>query len=103
MSHQKVAIVTGGTRGIGASISTGLTQLGVHVAAGFSSNSEAAETLAGRLQADGASISLHQGNVGVPEDCSRVVAEVLEETGRVDYLINNAGINIDKDGQPDDH
>ncbi|MGK2237460.1 MAG: acetoacetyl-CoA reductase [Rhodococcus sp. (in: high G+C Gram-positive bacteria)] len=96
MGHEKVAIVTGGTRGIGASISAGLTMQGIHVAAGYSTNMEAADALVNKLRADGASISLHRGNVGVPEDCSRVVAEILEVTGRVDYLINNAGINIDK-------
>jgi NAD(P)-dependent dehydrogenase (short-subunit alcohol dehydrogenase family) len=69
---------------------------GIHVAAGYSTNMEAADALVNKLRADGASISLHRGNVGVPEDCSRVVAEILEVTGRVDYLINNAGINIDK-------
>jgi acetoacetyl-CoA reductase len=96
LGHEKVAIVTGGTRGIGASISAGLTMQGIHVAAGYSTNMEAADALVNKLRADGASISLHRGNVGVPEDCSRVVAEILEVTGRVDYLINNAGINIDK-------
>jgi acetoacetyl-CoA reductase len=41
-------------------------------------------------------VSVHQGNVGVPEDCQRVVGEVLEAYGRVDYLVNNAGVTVDK-------
>ena len=93
---QRVAIVTGGARGIGAGITTTLARAGVHVAAGYSSNSQAAEDLAGKLGAEGASVSVHQGNVGAPEDCQRVVEEVLEQRGRVDYLINNAGITVDK-------
>jgi acetoacetyl-CoA reductase len=93
---QRVAIVTGGARGIGAAITTTLARHGVHVAAGYSSNAKAAEELAGKLTAEGASVSVHQGNVGVPEDCQRVVAEVLEQRGRVDYLVNNAGITVDK-------
>ncbi|MCO5606047.1 hypothetical protein L7F22_060234 [Adiantum nelumboides] len=93
---QKVAIVTGGARGIGAAITTELARSGVHVAAGYSSNSKAAEELAGKLGAEGASVSVHQGNVGEPDDCNRVVSEVLEQKGRVDYLINNAGITVDK-------
>jgi acetoacetyl-CoA reductase len=93
---QRVAIVTGGARGIGAAITTTLARSGVHVAAGYSSNAQAAEELSGKLGAEGASVSVHQGNVGEPTDCNRVVDEVLEQRGRVDYLVNNAGITVDK-------
>lgn len=93
---QRVAIVTGGARGIGAAITTALARTGIHVAAGYSRNAEAAEELAGKLGAEGASISVHQGDVGEPGDCTRVVNEVLEAQGRVDYLVNNAGITQDK-------
>jgi acetoacetyl-CoA reductase len=95
-TDQRVAIVTGGARGIGAAITTALAKSGVHVAAGYSSNSGAAEELAGKLGADGASVSVHQGNVGSPEDCTRVISEVMEARGRVDYLVNNAGVTVDK-------
>jgi acetoacetyl-CoA reductase len=93
---QRVAIVTGGARGIGAAITTALARSGVHVAAGYSRNAQAAEELAGKLGAEGASVSVHQGNVGEPADCNRVVDEVMEQRGRVDYLVNNAGITVDK-------
>src|SRR6195256_5655709 len=93
---QRVAIVTGGARGIGAAITTALARSGVHVAAGYSSNAQAADELAGKLGAGGASVSVHQSNVGEAADCNRVVHEVLEQRGRVDYLINNAGITVDK-------
>lgn len=96
MSDQRVAIVTGGARGIGAAITTALAGAGVHVAAGYSSNAGAAEELAGKLVADGGSVSVHQGNVGEPGDCTRVVEQVLADRGRVDYLVNNAGITVDK-------
>jgi acetoacetyl-CoA reductase len=94
--EQRVAIVTGGARGIGAAITTALARSGVHVAAGYSTNGKAAEELAEKLGAEGASVSVHQGNVGEPDDCTRVVGEVMEQRGRVDYLINNAGITVDK-------
>jgi NAD(P)-dependent dehydrogenase (short-subunit alcohol dehydrogenase family) len=52
--------------------------------------------MAAKLAADGHALSLHQGNVGLYEDCERVVTEVLDIHGRIDYLINNAGITVDK-------
>ena len=93
---QRVAIVTGGARGIGAAVSTALARDGVHVAAGYHAGRDAADQLRKQLEAEGLSVSVHQGNVGVPEDCQRVVAEVLDARGRVDYLINNAGVTVDK-------
>ncbi|MDT7711013.1 MAG: acetoacetyl-CoA reductase, partial [Pseudonocardiales bacterium] len=94
--EQRVALVTGGARGIGAAITTALARSGAHVAAGYSSNAKAAGELAGKLSAEGASVSVHQGNVGEPADCERVVSEVLDHRGRIDYLVNNAGITVDK-------
>jgi acetoacetyl-CoA reductase len=96
MFDGRVAIVTGGTRGIGAAITRSLADAGAHVAAGFSKNQPAAEALRHELREQGRSISIHQGNVGVPEDCTRVVKEVLDQRGRVDILINNAGVTVDK-------
>jgi NAD(P)-dependent dehydrogenase (short-subunit alcohol dehydrogenase family) len=92
----RVAIVTGGTRGIGAAITRELTRHGAHVAAGFNRDAESAEALFDELSAQGASISVHQGNVGVPADCTRVVDEVLASHGQIDFLVNNAGITVDK-------
>lgn len=92
----KVAVVTGGTRGIGAAITTELVRHGAHVAAGFNRDAESAAALRDELTARGGSISVHQGNVGVTSDCTRVATEVLTEYGRVDFLVNNAGITVDK-------
>ena len=52
-------------------------------------------TLAEELQGH-TEFSVHQGNVGLPDDCRRTINEVIEQHGRLDILINNAGINIDK-------
>jgi acetoacetyl-CoA reductase len=92
----KVAIVTGGTRGIGAAITVELARLGAHVAAGYNRDADSARQLHHELTEQGQSVSVHQGNVGEPDDCSRVAQEVLEARGRVDFLVNNAGITIDK-------
>ena len=92
----KVAIVTGGTRGIGAAITALLARSGARVAAGYSRGKDAAEGLQSELNADGATISIHQGRVDDINDCRRVVQEVMDTHGRVDWLVNNAGITLDK-------
>jgi NAD(P)-dependent dehydrogenase (short-subunit alcohol dehydrogenase family) len=93
----RVALVTGGTRGIGAAISEELASRGATVAAGFSGNVERAkeftQDFANRFSTQ---VSTHRGNVANPDDCRRVVNEVLEQYGRLDILVNNAGITIDK-------
>ena len=96
MFNGQVAVVTGGTRGIGAAITRMLAQNGVRVAAGYSRGADAAEALRANLEAAGGTVSVHQGRVDDPADCNRVVAEVMDRFGRVDYLINNAGITLDK-------
>jgi acetoacetyl-CoA reductase len=96
MSDKRVAVVTGGARGIGAAITEALARDGVHVSAGYSSNRAAAEELAEKLTAEGLSVSMHQGNVGEPADCRRVIDEVLAAQGQIDYLVNNAGVTVDK-------
>ena len=92
----RVAPVTGGTRGIGAAISLSLVRRGATVAAGFSSNRAAAEQFRQTLQQAGSDASVHQGNVGDPEHCRRVVEEVIERYGRFDILVNNAGVTVDR-------
>jgi acetoacetyl-CoA reductase/3-oxoacyl-[acyl-carrier protein] reductase len=88
--------VTGGTRGIGAAISRSFASQGAIVAAGFSRDREHADRLLGQLREHGADASVHQGNVGSPDDCRRTIAEVIEAHGRIDILVNNAGITIDR-------
>ena len=95
----RVALVTGGTRGIGAAICRSLASQGASVAAGYSGNQSRAEQFLKDFEqhfGSGGRATAHQGNVSRPEDCRRVVQEVLDEHGRLDILVNNAGITIDK-------
>jgi acetoacetyl-CoA reductase len=94
----RVALVTGGTRGIGAAVSQALAEQGGSVAAGYWHNHEAAEKFADGMRTGhpGQQFTVHEGNIGIPEDCRRVVGEVIDQHGRLDILVNNAGITIDK-------
>jgi 3-oxoacyl-(acyl-carrier-protein) reductase len=92
----RVAFVTGGTRGIGAAIGLSLANQGAIVAAGYGGNEEAAKSWLEQLTSADGHGSIHQGNVGSADDCRRTVEEVLEQHGRIDILVNNAGITKDK-------
>lgn len=94
----RVALVTGGTRGIGAAVSQALANEGASVAAGYWHDHEMAEKFANGMQGDHPKqqFSTHEGNIGVAADCRRVVREVIDQHGRLDILVNNAGIAIDK-------
>jgi len=92
----RVALVTGGNRGIGAAICRSMGSQGAEIAAGYASNRERAEQFLDELKGDGVTATIHQGNVGNPEDCERVVQEVIDQHGRLDILVNNAGVTADK-------
>ena len=92
----RVVFVTGGTRGIGAAISRSFAEQGAILAAGYGRDKENAEELLHQLEENGVAASIHQGNVGSADDCRRTVNEVIERHGRLDVLVNNAGITSDK-------
>jgi acetoacetyl-CoA reductase len=90
----QVALVTGGIRGIGLAICERLMNRGVRVAAGYSSNRDAAQQFSDKYADRG--VTIHQGNIGSNDDCVRVIQEVLDQHGQLDILVNNAGITVDK-------
>ncbi|MEE1567944.1 MAG: SDR family NAD(P)-dependent oxidoreductase, partial [Arenicellales bacterium] len=88
MSH--TAIVTGGTRGIGAAISTTLQQAGHKVAATYAGNDEAAQRFH-----DESGISVYKFDVADFEQCADAVSRIESDLGPVNILVNNAGITRD--------
>lgn len=87
---QRVALVTGGTRGIGRAISIALNAAGYKVAANYASNHDAAKAFT-----EETGIAAFSFHVGDPEACLQGVASIEAELGPVDVLVNNAGITRD--------
>jgi acetoacetyl-CoA reductase/3-oxoacyl-[acyl-carrier protein] reductase len=82
-----------------------LTDSGVNVAAGYATDSVAAETVRNQCEKVAARVTLHRVDVGDPDSCRHLVDEVLVEHGRLDYLVNNAGVVTEQrygDITPDD-
>lgn len=87
-----VAIITGGTRGMGADISLRLAQAGCQIVAVYRSNKQAADELEKKVKQYDAASCVVQADVSKPEDVDRLVQRVIDVYGKVDILINNAGI-----------
>jgi 3-oxoacyl-[acyl-carrier protein] reductase len=91
----RVAIVTGGTRGIGRAIAVELAQRGADIAFNYAKSAEAAGALQSELEALGARVLSVQCDVGNTEAAAEMVKQVKDAFGRIDYLVNNAGITRD--------
>ncbi len=87
MSMTRVAVVTGGTRGIGAAVSQALRAAGFSVAATYAGNTKAAEAFATRT-----GIHVHQWDIGDFDACASGVKAIESSLGPIDILVNNAGI-----------
>src|SRR6478672_2754667 len=90
--RDQVAIVTGGSRGIGRGIVQALAREGAKVAFVYRGSKDAAEKLEAEIKAAGGTARAIQGDVADPETGKKVVAAVLADWSRIDILVNNAGI-----------
>ncbi len=93
-----VAVVTGGSRGIGAAICEELGRGGAKVVVNYSGSQDPAEEVASKINeigGGGEGVAI-QADVSDPQDAQRLIDQTIEHFGRIDILVNNAGMNIDK-------
>lgn len=92
---KQTAIVTGGSRGIGRAVAMRLAKDGMNLVINYRGNSAAAEETERLCRELGVEVLLVQGDVSRAEDCEKLAAQAKEAFGRVDVLVNNAGITRD--------
>src|SRR6266516_660454 len=91
-----VIVVTGASRGIGHAIAEELGQAGTKVVVNYAKSKGPAEDLVAQLQRSGSEAVAIQADVSDPEQAARLIEETIQRFGRIDVLVNNAGINIDR-------
>jgi len=92
----KIAVVTGGSRGIGAAIAKELGREGATVVVNYNGSHKRAQEVVEEIQAMGSTAIALQADISKAEHTKVFIDEVLEKFGRIDILINNAGINRDR-------
>ena len=91
----KVVFITGGTRGIGKQIAFTFAKQGYDIAINYRSQNDELENLKKEIEQNNVKCLAVQGDVSKFEDCERFVKEIIEYYGRIDVLVNNAGITKD--------
>lgn len=95
MLENKIAVVTGGSRGIGRAIALKLASEGASIVVNYTSNSSAADEVVKEIEALGSKGIAVKANVSLAEDIEGLIKETESQLGKIDILINNAGITRD--------
>ncbi|MBC7194741.1 MAG: 3-oxoacyl-[acyl-carrier-protein] reductase [Caldisericia bacterium] len=96
MKEYKVALITGGTRGIGKAISFELAKEGFHIGLNFLKNRELGEKIKKEIEENyNVKVILLQGDISKEDDVKRIVKEFINSFNQIDLLVNNAGITKD--------
>jgi 3-oxoacyl-[acyl-carrier protein] reductase len=90
-----VALITGGTKGIGKAIALELASSGFNVAINYRSESSDMEDLKKQIEEKGVTCFFAKADISIFEDCEKMIEEVFNYFGRIDVLVNNAGITKD--------
>ncbi len=92
---KKTALITGATRGIGKQIAITLAQAGYDIAINYRKENEDLKNTKQEIEQTGAKCLTLQGDVSNYEDCEKIAKEIIQEYGKIDVLVNNAGITKD--------
>lgn len=95
MTDKKVALITGGSRGIGKACALELAKAGCDVVITYAGNVDAADKTVEELKALGSNSEAYKFDVSVKEQVDENIAKIIEKYGRIDILLNNAGITRD--------
>ena len=95
MLENKVALVTGASRGIGKEIALSLAKEGAAVILNYNGSKEKAESAAEEIRAAGGKAETYQCNVSDFEACGAMIQDLIKQYGKIDILVNNAGITRD--------
>ena len=96
----RVALITGASRGIGAATALMFAEQGADVAINYHSSREGAEAVAAQVRKLGRRAETYQADIRNFDDCKRMTSQALADFGRVDILVNNAGIGYETFGTP---
>ena len=91
----QIALVTGASRGIGRAVALALAEAGAEVVVNYSSSPDAADSVVGEITGSGGRAYAVQANVADEEAVNDLIKTVIERSGRIDVLVNNAGITRD--------